>query len=123
MLTHHPANRLLRYVLEIVGLVSIGQWGWNYSSSWQKYAVAIGIPFILAIAWITLTTPEDPGRNSKSIIAVPGMIRLGYELILVILVILVLLSHHQILLAGFYLFATLLHVFWSFDRIVWLSRN
>lgn len=123
MLTHHPANLLLRLVIQIVSLVSLGQWGWDQGAGWMKYALGIGIPVLAALIWIVFTVPGDPGWKNRVVIPIPGRLRLGLEILLFLIVLTTLVSRSQVFLAGFLAFALLLHYLWSAERVAWLGRN
>ena len=116
----HPINLIIRFLLEIIALVSVGIWGWQQSDGWLRYVLAIGIPIIFAVIWGTFAVPNDPSRSGSAPIVTPGVIRLAIEL-------------------GFFAFATWslydigwtkvslafgiivgLHYGVSYDRIMWL---
>lgn len=124
MLLNHPANRFLRLVLEIVGLVSLIQWGWEQNNPGVRYTLAIGIPLIVISLWFVLNTPGDPGRlKQNAMVAIPGRTRLALEWLLFTLIVISLIVRAQYLLAGAIAFAVVLHYFWSIDRVVWLIRD
>jgi len=119
----HPINLVVRFVLEMSALVSVGMWGWRQSDGWLSYFLAIGIPIILAAIWGTFAVPDDPSRSGRAPIITPGAIRLLIEL-------------------GIFAYATwslydmgfnkislalgiivVLHYIISYDRILWLIRN
>ncbi|MGB5508782.1 MAG: YrdB family protein, partial [Robiginitalea sp.] len=62
----HPANLILRFLLEIIALISLGIWGWNQSESWFRFVLAIGIPGIIAVIWGTFAVPNDPSRSGSA---------------------------------------------------------
>lgn len=116
----HPINLAVRFILEIIALVSAGMWGWRLVEGWPKYLLAIGIPVLLAIIWGTFAVPDDPSRSGAAPVITPGIIRLIIEL-------------------GIFAFATwafydlgytsislalgiivVLHYALSYDRIIWL---
>lgn len=76
----HPVNLLVRFLLEISGLVSLGIWGWKQSDGWLRFVLAIGIPIIFAAIWGTFAVPEDPSRSGKAPVVTPGIIRLVIEI-------------------------------------------
>lgn len=119
----HPANLLLRFVLEIVGLVTVAQWAWIQIEGWQKYLLGFGVPVAWAIVWGVFGTPGDPIRNKKPPVAIPGRIRLGLETFLFLIVIAFMFNMESIFLAIFYGFALVLNYFWSAERLVWLLKN
>lgn len=76
----HPFNLAVRFLLEMSGLVSLGNWGWNQSDGWLRFVLAIGIPIIFATIWGTFAVPDDPSRSGKAPIVTPGIIRLAIEI-------------------------------------------
>lgn len=119
----HPVNLAVRFLLEISGLVALGNWGWEQSDGWLRIILAIGIPVIFAIIWGTFAVPDDPSRSGKAPIVTPGIIRLLIEI-------------------GFFASATwsiydvdynkvslafgtivILHYIISYDRIKWLMSQ
>ena len=119
----NPINLIIRFLLEIIALVSVGMWGWKQNDGWPRFILAIGIPIILAVIWGTFAVPNDPSRSGAAPIVTPGVIRLAIEL-------------------GFFALATwafydlgltkvsltfgiivLLHYLVSYDRIIWLMSQ
>ena len=75
----HPANLILRFLLEIMALISLGIWGWKQSESMFRLVLAIGIPIILAVIWGTFAVPNDPSRSGSAPVITSGFIRLMIE--------------------------------------------
>lgn len=116
----HPVNLMLRFLLELMALISLGLWGWQQSDTWLRIVLAIGIPVVLAVIWGTFVVPNDPSRSGSAPIATPGFIRFIIEL-------------------GFFGFGiwalndmgwskwslimsivVLFHYIFSYDRVIWL---
>ena len=76
----HPANLILRFLLEIMALISLGIWGWKQSESWFRLVLAICIPVVLAVIWGTFAVPNDPSRSGFAPVITSGFIRLMIEL-------------------------------------------
>lgn len=116
----HPINLVLRFILEVTALVSLGMWGWKQSDGGLRYVLAIVIPLIFAAVWGTFAVPDDPSRSGKTIFATPGLIRLIIELGFFGCAIWALydLGHHKISFAFGVL--VLIHYLVSYDRIQWL---
>ncbi|MCF8229861.1 MAG: YrdB family protein [Bacteroidales bacterium] len=76
----HPINLLIRFLLEIAALFSIGMWGWEQSEGWIRYVLALGIPAIFAVVWGIFAVPGDPSRSDKAPIVTAGPVRLAIEL-------------------------------------------
>ena len=119
----HPINLIIRFLLEMATLISVGVWGWRQSNEWFRFVLAIGIPLILSVIWGVFAVPKDPSRSGAAPIITPGVIRLVLEL-------------------GFFTFATwtlydmglfkfslifaiiiVLHYAVSYDRIIWLISH
>ena len=123
MLAQHPANLILRFFLEIVALVSVGQWGWQAGQGPWRYVYGLGLPLLLAAAWATFAVPGDTSRSGKAPIPVPGRARLALEIAFFTLSVLAMLANGSLALAAAFGLAALLHYFWSAARVVWLWRN
>ncbi len=122
MHSNHPANLLLRLILEITGLISVAQWGWQQSTGVLRYLLAIAVPLLLAVIWVAFDArdPENPTRNR---IYIPGGARLTLELACFGFVVWSMLSTGKTFLGVVFIFAVLLHYIWSMDRVIWLLRH
>lgn len=76
----HPINLAVRFLLEITALLAIGVWGWRQGEGWLGFALAFGVPVIVATIWGTFAVPNDPSRSGAAPIAIIGIIRLLMEL-------------------------------------------
>lgn len=116
----HPLNLFLRFLLEMVALLSAGIWGWNQSTGLKQYFLAAIIPIILATIWGVFAVPNDPSRSGKSPIVTPGKIRLIIELLIFAIAAWALndLKLHKTSLA--FIIVIFLHYISSYDRIKWL---
>lgn len=122
-LSNHPANLLLRFTLEIVSLVTIGQWAWNAFAGWQQYLFVVGIPFCVAVVWGLFGVPDDPMRNRKSMVAIPGRSRFALETFIFLLAIILMINLGNLFLAIFFSVALFFNYLWSADRLIWLIRS
>lgn len=116
----HPANLILRFLLEILAMISTGIWGWKQSESWFRLALAVGIPIILAIIWGTFAVPNDPSRSGSAPVITAGFIRLLIEFGVFGFAIWSLhdMGWHKLsLLFGIIVLA---HYTASYDRVLWL---
>jgi hypothetical protein len=131
MLSYHPANLLLRFALEVVSLVSVGQWAARFGESFGpagRWALGIGVPLVMAVGWAIFRAnepalPGAPSNPKHPIVRVSGRARLALELAFFFAAALALFAMGNIALGIAYLFAQLLHHFWSVDRVVHLARN
>jgi hypothetical protein len=122
-MSQHPANLILRFFLEIVGLYAFGQWGWRQAGDPWRWVLAIGLPLLAAAVWATFKVKDDQEVSGKVIVPVSGRLRLGIESIFFGLAIAALLSVGQLLLAGMVLFAISLHYLLSMDRLRRLAQK
>jgi hypothetical protein len=76
-MSSNPLNLALRFLLEVLGLLALGYWGWNKAEGIFRYLLALGIPIIAAAIWGTFRVPNDPG---KAPVRVPGILRLVIEI-------------------------------------------
>ena len=116
----HPVNLILRFLLEIMALISLGIWGWKESESWFRFVLAFGLPIILATVWGVFAVPNDPSRSGSAPINTSGFIRLVIELGIFGFAIW---SLHDIGNDTFSLIfgiVVLGHYLISYDRVLWL---
>jgi hypothetical protein len=53
-------NLLLRFVLELCVLFSIGYWGFHLKNSWMiKFGVGFGVPIFLMVVWGMFIAPNS----------------------------------------------------------------
>lgn len=122
-MSQHPANLLLRFVLEIISLVVVGQWGWQQSTGPLRYLLAFGLPLIMAALWGIFRDANDPIQAKKPPVAVPGRVRLALELVFFGVAVWAAFAGHSAVFGWVFLFVLLLHHFWSFDRVMRMLRN
>ena len=116
----HPINLIIRFLLEITALVSVGMWGWKQNDGWLRYVLAIGIPLILATIWGTFNVQDDPSRSGSAPIPTPGLIRLAIELGMFALAIWALYDSGFTKASLIFAIIVLLHYLASYDRVIWL---
>ncbi|MCB0531604.1 MAG: YrdB family protein [Lewinellaceae bacterium] len=116
----HPINLIIRFLLEITALVSVGMWGWKQNDGWLRYVLAIGIPLILATIWGTFNVQDDPSRSGSAPIPTPGLIRLAIELGMFALAIWALYDSGFTKASLIIAIIVLLHYLASYDRVIWL---
>jgi hypothetical protein len=75
----HPLNLVLRFALELAGLLSFSWWGWRAADGFLRALLAIGLPLGAAAVWGTFNVPDDPSRSGGAPVVVPGWVRLAIE--------------------------------------------
>ena len=119
----NPINLLVRFILEIAGLLAMGWWGWNQAEGVSRFFLAIGIPLLAAGLWGTFAVPNDPSRSGKSPVPVPGFLRLLLELGFFAFAIWSLFAMEASTLGLIFGIAVLVHYLVSYDRVAWLLRQ
>jgi len=119
----HPLNLALRFLLEVIALLSLGSWAWGASTRWYRYPLAIGLPLLVATIWGVFAVPDDPSRSGKAPIPTKGSIRLGMELLFFCSAAYALGSMGFIKLSWIFTGTVVLHYTASYDRIRWLLKQ
>ncbi len=119
-MSSHPVNLALRFLLEIAALISLGIWGWKKGEGWVGFLLAAGMPIIAATLWATFRVPNDPGTAP---IAIPGILRLIFELALFAFATWALYDSKFIVLAWILGITTFLHYISSYDRVLWIIKQ
>ena len=118
----NPINLAVRFILEIIALVSVGIWGWKFTDQWFHYLLAIGIPIVLAIVWGTFNVIGDPSRSGEAPVIVSGTIRLVIELGIFAIAVWALYSIGYTKLSVIFAIVILIHYIASYERIIWLLK-
>lgn len=121
-MSNHPANLILRLLLQIGGLIAIAQWGWQHPAP-LRYLLVIGAPLALAAVWLIFDVRDDPTRPRRALVAISGGARLMLETGCFGLAVWSMLDAQRVFLAMVFIVVILLHYFWSADRVVWLLRS
>jgi len=116
----HPINLIIRFLLEVFALLSVGIWGWGQSEEWYRYVLAIGIPIIFASIWGIFAVPDDPSRSGKAPVVTPGFIRLAIELIFFASASYSLFDVGLSRVSLVFSIIVILHYIVSYDRVFWL---
>ena len=123
-MAYHPINLIIRFVLEIIALLSVGLWGWRQGEGWLRLALALGIPLVLTIVWGTFAVPNDPSRSGSAPVATHGIIRLVIECCFFGFAIWAMNNMNFNKMALIFTVVTLVHYIVSYERILWLvSRH
>lgn len=113
----------IRFLFEIIALVSFGIYGWKLGSGITSYLYAIGFPIIAAFLWGIFAVPDDPSRSGNAPVPTPGIIRLILELLIFGLASYCLIQLGFNALAMLYIAVVFLHYLVSYDRILWLIKQ
>jgi hypothetical protein len=70
-------NMVLRFVLELAGLVAAGYWGFAIFVNWgPRIAFGLGMPILMAAAWGVFRIPNDGGAP---VVQVAPIVRFAIE--------------------------------------------
>jgi hypothetical protein len=116
----HPANLVLRFVLELAALAAAGYWGSTHGSGGWRWAWAIGLPLVMAAVWGTFRVNGDP---KEAPVAVPGIVRLALELAFFGGAVTLLAAAGQSRPAVIFGAVIAAHYAISYDRIAWLLQQ
>jgi len=119
VMSHHPLNLVLRFLLELYALVAIGAWGWSQTDGLLRLVWAIGIPLVAAFLWGAFRVEGDGG---KPLARVPGWARLSLEIIFFGFAVWAQGQVSQMVGLAFGVFV-LGHYLISYDRIPWLLKR
>lgn len=118
----NPINLGIRFILEIVALVSIGAWAKGRFPGALGFVLMIVFPLIAAVIWGTFNVSGDPSRSGAAPVPVPGIVRLLIELLILGLGAVALYSFNPSYGWVFGIFM-LVHYLLSYDRIAWLLQR
>ena len=122
-MSKHPLNQALRFLLELVAIVTFGFWGYSLSPGGFRILLAITFPLLFAILWGVFAVRGDPSRSGKTVINTPGILRLLLELILFGAAAGMMLDLDYSMIALIFGSAAVIHYFNSLDRIGWLLKQ
>ena len=122
-MSKHPVNLALRFILEVIAIISFGIWGFGLSDSWPRFLLAILLPLVFALLWGIFAVQNDPSRSGKTVVPTPGIIRLFLELALFGSAIWMQLDLQYPKLALVCWIAVGVHYIISYDRILWLLKQ
>lgn len=119
----HPINLILRFLLEVVALITTGIWGWFQAEGGYRYVLTLGIPLLLSVVWGTFAVPADPSRSGKAPIPIKGILRLSLEFAFFGFATWAFFELHMSALGLVFGGVVILHYLVSYDRIKWLLKN
>jgi hypothetical protein len=119
-MSRHPINLAVRFLLELAAWATIGVWGWQKGEGWTRFLLAVGLPLLAMALWGIFRVPGDPG---KATVAVPGAVRLTFEVVFFGFAIWALFDRNLTILGWALGAVTLAHYLTSYDRVVWLLKQ
>jgi hypothetical protein len=122
-LSRHPANLLLRFVLELAALYAMGNYGLHVTSGLLRYALCVALPLTAATVWGVFAVPSDPSRSGRAPVPVPGTSRLALELAFFSVGVLAFMQSDARTAAVGLALSVVLHYALSVDRIRWLLQT
>lgn len=122
MMSAHPANLVMRFILEMTALFAMGAWGWQQREDFARYLFAVGVPFLAASVWGLFAVPGDASRSGEAPVAVSGAVRLVVEAAFFTFGVFA--AHQAVdpVLAVLLASGIVIHYGVSYDRIIWLLR-
>ena len=122
-MSKNPINSFVRFILEIIAILTFGKWGYALSDSWPAVLLAILLAALFAVFWGVFAVKGDPSRSGKTVVPTPGFIRLALELTLFGSATWMLFNLGYHTLAWIFGGVTFFHYILSYDRIVWLLKQ
>jgi hypothetical protein len=119
-MSNHPLNLGLRFILELAGLFAMGYWGWTQHEGLTRFVWTLGLPLGAALIWGIFRVPGDP---SDAPVAVPGIIRLVYEIMYFFVAVWALNASQRQNWGLILAMVTIFHYLLSYDRISWLIKR
>ena len=113
-------NLVVRFLLEVTALVSMGVWSYGQSDGWVAIVLAIMFPLVAAGIWGTFNVLNDPSRSGAAPIEVPGWVRLLIELAFFALAASSLYYIGYTKISIFFAVVVTIHYLASYQRVLWL---
>lgn len=79
-----PPQAILRFIVEMAALVCWAVCGWRIGSGAWSWILAVALPVAAAVAWGTFRVPGDQSANGEAKVAVPGIVRLCIEVVVLL---------------------------------------
>ena len=118
-----PINLALRFLLELVAILTFRFWGHSLAGEGTRILMAILFPLLFAVLWGVFAVRGDPSRSGKTVVQTPGILRLLLELVLFGAAAWMMLDLDYSTIALIFGSAVVIHYFLSFDRIAWLLKQ
>ncbi|MFN2292014.1 MAG: YrdB family protein [Anaerolineae bacterium] len=112
--------RNTRFLLEFAALAALCMWGLRQSPGQIRFLWAIGLPLVAGGLWLSLRA-QDYRKTATG--RVPGIVRLGLELVLLGFAIWTVFDLGATALGWAFALAVVLHYVLSYDRVLGLLRS
>jgi len=116
-------NLVVRFILEMSGLITLGVWGWDKGDDVARFILAPGVPLIAATIWGVFAVVDDPVRSGNAPVIVSGIIRLIIELSFFGLVVWALFIMDYSMLGWLLGVVAVVHYVVSYERVLWLLQQ
>lgn len=110
-------NLILRFILEILALISFVYWGWTKHKGLEQIFYIFIVPLTVMIIWGTFRVSDDPGPAP---VEIPGYLRLLFEILVFTIAIFFLYDVKQEIMAYVFGLIVLGHYILDYKRIIWL---
>jgi hypothetical protein len=115
-------TQLIAFGLELAAIASLGAWAWHTTSGTLRVPATIGLPLLAAAAWGTFATARAQ-VSGTSVVEIPGVLRLGLELLILGGAALALFDMGSKTPAMFYSAVLVLQLLMTKDRLWWLLNH
>jgi hypothetical protein len=122
-MSQNMINLVVRFLLELAALYVFGRWGWQTNEGFLRYVLMIGLPLLAATLWGVFRVPGDASANGNAVVAVPGWVRLLFEIAFFSFATYCFFATGLQNAGGAFGIVTLLHYILSYDRILWLLKS
>jgi hypothetical protein len=69
-------------VVDLLIFAGLGYWGYHLASGPVRLALAVFMPAMCGVLWLTCGVPQDPLSDSRPIVPVSGTVRLLLEVVI-----------------------------------------
>ena len=123
IMSTHPLNLALRFILELSALFALGFRGWTQHEGILGVVLAFAIPLAAAVLWGVFSTPGDRSRSANAIVPTPGTLRLVMELLFFAAAAWSFYVADLRIIAFVFAGVVVLHYGLSYDRVAWLVKK
>lgn len=122
-MSKHPLNLAIRFLLEVIGIITFTVWGYHQSEGGLRILLAVLFPLSFLALWGVFAVRNDPSRSGKTVVPTPGWIRLILELALFATTAWMQINLGYSQIGWIFGGVVLVHYIVSWDRIAWLLKQ